>query len=80
VIRDVRRHRQARLLAVGRKQTTIARLISVLQDSGAMPDTVVVAAPAADAETSQHLAPFAGAAIGKRFSLTAGCSLNSAVP
>jgi len=54
-------------VAIGQKQSTIAQLISVLQDSGAMPYTIVVAAPAADSAASQYLAPFAGAAIGEWF-------------
>jgi len=49
---------RTRLLAIGQKKTTIAQLVSVLQDSGAMPDTIVVAAPAS-----------AGAAIGEWLSL-----------
>jgi hypothetical protein len=54
-------------VALGHKRSTIAQLISVLQDAGAMPYTIVVAAPAADSATSQYLAPFAGAAIGEWF-------------
>jgi F-type H+-transporting ATPase subunit alpha len=54
-------------VAIGQKQSTIAQLVSVLQDAGAMPYTIVVAAPAADSATSQYLAPFAGAAIGEWF-------------
>jgi F-type H+-transporting ATPase subunit alpha len=54
-------------VAIGQKQSTIAQLISVLQDSEAMPYTIVVAAPAADSATSQYLAPFAGAAMGEWF-------------
>jgi F0F1-type ATP synthase alpha subunit len=54
-------------VAIGQKQSTIAQLISVLQDAGAMPYTIVVAAPAADSATSQYLAPFAGAAFGEWF-------------
>ena len=54
-------------VAVGQKQSTIARLISVLEEAGAMPYTIIVAAPAADSATSQYLAPFAGAAIGEWF-------------
>jgi len=56
-------HHQARLVASGQKPSTIAQLISVLQDSGAMRHAIVVAVPAADSATSPHLAPFAGAAI-----------------
>jgi len=54
-------------VAIGQKQSTIARLISVLEDAGAMPYTIVLAAPAADSATSQYLAPFAGAAMGEWF-------------
>src|SRR5882724_2992672 len=54
-------------VAIGQKQSTIARVISVLEEAGAMPYTVIVAAPAADSATSQYLAPFAGAAMGEWF-------------
>jgi F-type H+-transporting ATPase subunit alpha len=54
-------------VAIGQKQSTIARLISVLEQAGAMPYTVVVASPAADSATNQYIAPFAGAAIGEWF-------------
>src|SRR3954468_10319792 len=54
-------------VAIGQKQSTIARLLSVLDEAGAMPYTIVLAAPASDSATSQYLAPFAGAAIGEWF-------------
>jgi len=54
-------------VAVGQKQSSIARLISVLEDAGAMPYTIIVASPASDSATNQYLAPFAGAAIGEWF-------------
>ena len=54
-------------VAVGQKQSTIARIINDLDEAGAMPYTVIVASPAADSATSQYLAPFAGAAIGEWF-------------
>lgn len=54
-------------VAIGQKQSTIAQLISVLEEHGAMPYTIVVAAPAADSATNQYLAPFAGAAMGEWF-------------
>ncbi len=54
-------------VAIGQKQSTIARLIAVLEEAGAMPNTIIVASPAADSATSQYLAPFAGAAIGEWF-------------
>jgi F-type H+/Na+-transporting ATPase subunit alpha len=54
-------------VAIGQKQSTIARLIAVLEEAGAMPYTIVLASPAADSATNQYLAPFAGAAIGEWF-------------
>src|SRR6185503_11290878 len=54
-------------VAIGQKQSTIARLIAVLEEAGAMPYTIVIASPAAESATSQYLAPFAGAAMGEWF-------------
>ena len=54
-------------VAIGQKQSTIAQIIAVLEEAGAMPYTIVMAAPAADSATSQYLAPFAGAAMGEWF-------------
>ena len=54
-------------VAIGQKQSNIARLIAVLEESGAMPYTIIVASPASDSATNQYLAPFAGAAMGEWF-------------
>src|SRR6186713_906095 len=54
-------------VAIGQKQSTVARIISVLEEAGALPYTIVLASPAADSAASQYLAPFAGAAIGEWF-------------
>src|SRR5262245_12127701 len=54
-------------VAIGQKQSTIARLVAVLDEAGAMPYTIIVASPAADSATNQYLAPFAGAAMGEWF-------------
>src|SRR3954463_8737658 len=54
-------------VAIGQKQSTVARIISVLENAGAMSYTIVVASPAADSAASQYLAPFAGAALGEWF-------------
>ena len=54
-------------VAIGQKQSSIARLITVLEEAGAMPYTIIVASPAADSATNQYLAPFAGAAMGEWF-------------
>src|SRR6476659_881428 len=54
-------------VAIGQKQSSIARLITVLEEAGAMPYTIIVASPAADSATNQYMSPFAGAAIGEWF-------------
>jgi F-type H+-transporting ATPase subunit alpha len=54
-------------VAVGQKQSNIARVISVLEEQGAMPYTIIIAAAASDSATNQYLAPFAGAAMGEWF-------------
>ena len=54
-------------VAIGQKQSNIARIISVLEQAGATPYTILVASPASDSATNQYLAPFAGAAMGEWF-------------
>ena len=54
-------------VAVGQKQSNVARVISVLEEAGAMPHTIIVAATASDSATNQYLAPFSGAAMGEWF-------------
>jgi F-type H+-transporting ATPase subunit alpha len=54
-------------VAIGQKQSNIARVLNVLEENGAMPYSIVVAAAASDSATNQYLAPFAGAAIGEWF-------------
>jgi F-type H+/Na+-transporting ATPase subunit alpha len=54
-------------VAIGQKQSTVARVIAVLEEAGAMPYTIVVNSPAADSAANQYLVPFAGAAMGEWF-------------
>src|ERR1700722_18894520 len=54
-------------VAVGQKQSNVARVINVLEESGALPYTIVVVSAASDSATNQYLAPFAGAAMGEWF-------------
>ena len=54
-------------VAVGQKQSNIARVIAELEKAGAMEDTIVVAAGADAPAAAQYLAPFAGAAMGEWF-------------
>jgi len=54
-------------VAVGQKQSNIARVIAELEKAGALEDTIVVVAAASDSAANQYLAPFAGAAMGEWF-------------
>src|ERR1044071_8293429 len=54
-------------VAVGQKQSNIARVISVLEENDAMKYTIVVCASASDSATNQYLAPFSGCAMGEWF-------------
>ncbi len=54
-------------VAVGQKQSSIARVISIFEEAGAMPNTIVLASPASDSAANQYMAPFAGAAMGEWF-------------
>ena len=54
-------------VAIGQKGSTVANIVKVLTDNGAMPYTVIVAANASDPAPMQFYAPFAGAAIGEFF-------------
>ncbi len=54
-------------VAIGQKGSTVASIVNVLKEKGAMDYTVVVAATAADAAALRFYAPFAGAAIGEYF-------------
>ena len=54
-------------VAVGQKGSTVASLVNVLREKGAMDYTIVVAATASDPAALQYFAPFAGAAIGEYF-------------
>ena len=54
-------------VAVGQKQSSVARVIATLEKEGALPYTIVVVASASDSAANQYLAPFAGAAMGEWF-------------
>jgi F-type H+-transporting ATPase subunit alpha len=54
-------------VAIGQKQSSIARIVTILEQASALSYTIIVASPAADSATSQYLAPFAGAAMGEWF-------------
>jgi F-type H+-transporting ATPase subunit alpha len=54
-------------VAIGQKQSNIARVLDVLEKTGALQYTIVVVAAASDSATNQYLVPFAGAAMGEWF-------------
>ena len=54
-------------VACGQKASTVANIVRTLEENGAMPYSIVVAANASDSATMQFFAPFAGAAIGEYF-------------
>jgi F-type H+/Na+-transporting ATPase subunit alpha len=54
-------------VAVGQKNSNIARVVSVLEENDALRHTIIVAAAASDAAADQYLAPFTGAAMGEWF-------------
>ena len=54
-------------VAVGQKNSNIARTIKVLEETGAMEYVTIVSAPAADNPANQYLAPYAGCAMGEWF-------------
>lgn len=54
-------------VAIGQKNSNVARTLAVLEKNGAMPYTTILSAPASDSAANQYLAPFAGAAMGEWF-------------
>jgi F-type H+-transporting ATPase subunit alpha len=54
-------------VAIGQKRSTVAQVVKVLQEHGAMEYTIVVAATASDPAPMQYIAPYAGCSIGEYF-------------
>jgi F-type H+-transporting ATPase subunit alpha len=54
-------------VAIGQKESSVAKIVATLEEHGAMDHTVVVLAGASDPATLQYLAPFAGCAMGEFF-------------
>jgi F-type H+/Na+-transporting ATPase subunit alpha len=54
-------------VAIGQKASTVANIVNVLQEKGAMDYTIVVAANASDPATLQYLAPYTGASLAEYF-------------
>jgi len=54
-------------VAVGQKESKIAKIVAKLEETGAMEHTIVVVAGASDPASLSYLAPFTGCAIGEYF-------------
>ncbi len=54
-------------VAIGQKQSTIAQVVQVLKDRGAMDYTTVISAPASAPSPLQYLAPYSGCTMGEYF-------------
>ena len=54
-------------VAIGQKRSTVANIVKVLRDNGAMKYSIVLAATASEAAPLQFLAPYSGCALGEYF-------------
>lgn len=54
-------------VAIGQKRSTIAQVVKRLEESGAMPYTIVVAASASEPAALQYIAPYVACAMGEYF-------------
>ncbi len=54
-------------VAIGQKESKIAKIVAKLEETGAMDHTIVVLAGASDSASLNYLAPFAGCAMGEYF-------------
>jgi F-type H+-transporting ATPase subunit alpha len=54
-------------VAIGQKKSTVAQMVQILEDRGAMKYTIVVSATASDVAPIQYIAPYAGCAMGEEF-------------
>ncbi|MGH7367810.1 MAG: F0F1 ATP synthase subunit alpha, partial [Candidatus Rokuibacteriota bacterium] len=54
-------------VAIGQKRSTVAQVVKVLEDTGAMAFTTVVVASASESAPLQYISPYAGCAMGEYF-------------
>jgi F-type H+-transporting ATPase subunit alpha len=54
-------------VAIGQKKAAIARTVAILEEHGAMDNTVIVVASADEPAALQYIAPYAGCSIGEEF-------------
>ena len=54
-------------VAIGQKESKVARIVAKLEEAGAMEHTIVVLAGASDPASMSYIAPYAGCAMGEYF-------------
>ena len=54
-------------VAIGQKESSVAKIVESLRDNGAMDYTIVVSAAASDSAPLQYIAPYAGCAMAEYF-------------
>jgi F-type H+-transporting ATPase subunit alpha len=54
-------------VAIGQRMSTVVDVVQQLEESGALENTIIVAAPADEAAPIKYLAPYAGCAMGEHF-------------
>jgi F-type H+-transporting ATPase subunit alpha len=54
-------------VAIGQRMSTVVQVMETLEESGAMDNTIIVAAPANEAAPIKYMAPYAGCAMGEHF-------------
>ncbi len=54
-------------VAIGQRMSTVVQVMDILEDNGAMENTIIVAAPADEAAPIKFIAPYAGCAMGEHF-------------
>ena len=54
-------------VAIGQKRSTVAQLVKILAEAGALEYSIIVAATASDPAPLQFLAPYSGCAMGEHF-------------
>ncbi|HMC06030.1 MAG TPA: F0F1 ATP synthase subunit alpha [Solirubrobacterales bacterium] len=54
-------------VAIGQRMSTVVQVMELLEEHGAMDNTIIVAAPANEAAPIKYMAPYAGCAMGEHF-------------
>ena len=54
-------------VAIGQKGSTVANIVRILEEKGALPYTIIISATASDPAAMQFYAPYTGATIGEYF-------------